>query len=269
MNTEKKRLRHGNYPNYYGYRNPGDWRNDPRLSAIPKEIFDNSMCIDIGCNTGILTIELTKKFSISEIVGVDIDQNLIKTARNNLYFANSLQNHIKKNESIELIESQRNSNCCDKRIDYNYFPISMPILFGTLPCRPSRLRKMDDFSNSKDLKNDKKETFTILNKNLNNKKITTRQSLSEKIKFYYLDYLNDETNWIFTEKADVIFALSITKWIHLNNGDEGIQRFFRKIFSSLKKGGYFILEPQPWDGYRKRSKITEVIINYYHFLGNA
>ncbi|OMJ28141.1 putative RNA methyltransferase [Smittium culicis] len=206
MNSEKKRLRHGNYPNYYGYRNPGDWRNDPRLSAIPKEIFDNSMCVDIGCNSGILTIELTKKFSISEIVGVDIDQNLIKTAKNNLYFANSLQNHKITNESTELIKSQRNSESFDESINYNHFPISMPILFGTLPCRPSRLRKMDDFSNSKDLTNDIKEKFSSTNNHVNNKKITARKSLSEKIKFYYLDYLNDETNWIFPEKVDVIFA---------------------------------------------------------------
>lgn len=44
---------------------------------------------------------------------------------------------------------------------------------------------------------------------------------------------------------------SITKWIHLNDGDEGLEAFFRRVFEVLKPGGKFLLEPQPWDSYRK------------------
>jgi len=38
------------------------------------------------------------------------------------------------------------------------------------------------------------------------------------------------------EEYDVILALSISKWIHLNWGDEGIKRFFKRTFKHLNRG---------------------------------
>jgi hypothetical protein len=51
---------------------------------------------------------------------------------------------------------------------------------------------------------------------------------------------------------------SITKWIHLNGGDEGLLSFFRKIYAVLKAGGLLLLEPQGWEGYAKARKMTPV-----------
>ncbi|XP_005107526.1 uncharacterized protein LOC101850362 [Aplysia californica] len=65
------------------------------------------------------------------------------------------------------------------------------------------------------------------------------------------------------EEYDTILALSITKWIHLNNGDHGVKLFFRKIFRQLRPGGRLILEPQPWSTYRKRAKLTPDMFNHY------
>lgn len=66
------------------------------------------------------------------------------------------------------------------------------------------------------------------------------------------------------EEFDVILALSITKWIHLNFGDDGLRRFFRRAFNQLLPGGRFILEPQPFASYRKRSKMTEKLKANYN-----
>ncbi|CAD5234174.1 unnamed protein product [Bursaphelenchus xylophilus] len=62
---------------------------------------------------------------------------------------------------------------------------------------------------------------------------------------------------------DVILAFGITKWIHLNSGDQGLKRFFKRVFRQLKQGGLFILEPQSSTGYKKDSKINEKIEENY------
>jgi 7SK snRNA methylphosphate capping enzyme len=58
------------------------------------------------------------------------------------------------------------------------------------------------------------------------------------------------------EEYDTILALSITKWIHLNWGDAGMKRFFRRCFLHLNPGGRLILEAQDFAKYYKRAKMT-------------
>ncbi|GMS84165.1 hypothetical protein PENTCL1PPCAC_6340, partial [Pristionchus entomophagus] len=74
---------------------------------------------------------------------------------------------------------------------------------------------------------------------------------------------NDELLETVEEEYDVILALSITKWIHLNWGDDGMRRFFKRCFASLLPGGRLILEPQHFATYRKRSVMSdELKANY-------
>ncbi len=84
-NTKAALYRHGNYDRYYGYRNDGVLNEDPRLKLFKKEWFVDKECLDIGCNTGQVTIEIGKLFQPKMIKGIDIDSKLIRTASKNLH----------------------------------------------------------------------------------------------------------------------------------------------------------------------------------------
>jgi hypothetical protein len=56
----------------------------------------------------------------------------------------------------------------------------------------------------------------------------------------------------------LIISFSLSKWIHLNSGDEGLKQFFHRVHSVLNPGGSFVLEPQPWDSYAKARRMDQV-----------
>lgn len=106
-NKEVKKFHYGNYNRYYGYRNSEC--EDLRLRCFRREWFEDKHVLDIGCNAGHVTLCLARDFNPAQIVGIDIDPQLIALARKN----------VKTYVPSHPHERQ--------------FPISMPMMYGPIP----------------------------------------------------------------------------------------------------------------------------------------
>jgi hypothetical protein len=76
-------FKHGNYTRYYGYRTP-ELEPDFRIPFMRREWFVGKDVLDIGCNAGHVTLAIAQLFHPQKIVGMDIDPNLIRMARQNI-----------------------------------------------------------------------------------------------------------------------------------------------------------------------------------------
>jgi 7SK snRNA methylphosphate capping enzyme len=70
------------------------------------------------------------------------------------------------------------------------------------------------------------------------------------VQFFSADWLASADRHI-SGPYDVILALSVIKWIHLEHLDEGVRDFFRKCATCLRPGGHLVIELQAWDSYEK------------------
>ncbi|XP_008801466.1 probable RNA methyltransferase At5g51130 isoform X2 [Phoenix dactylifera] len=209
---------YGNYKNYYGYRINRNQKEDPRLMVMKREWFEGKDCLDIGCNQGLITIEIVKKFFCRSILGIDIDGGLIETANWNLRKIARIEhsNHKSKEASDSQILDGSNyskhkvSQASDGEIFYGQHDASSPSegnIFERVSFR--------------------KENF-----------IEGLRGCSEN--------------------------LSVTKWIHLNWGDDGLITLFVKIWKLLRPGGILLLEPQPWSSYKKNRLVSETAMANYN-----
>lgn len=79
----QRKYQYGNYSRFYGYRRPS-LLEDPRLSVLKPEWFRRKKVLDLGCNTGHVTLAIAKHWNPTHILGLDIDGGLIRAARQNL-----------------------------------------------------------------------------------------------------------------------------------------------------------------------------------------
>ncbi|KZT41542.1 Bin3-domain-containing protein [Sistotremastrum suecicum HHB10207 ss-3] len=247
---------HGNYHGYY-IKRPST--HDPRLALLPPSFFASKHVLDIGCNEGWVTCEIAQTRRAAKVVGVDIDETLIRAAwkrRRSVWSAQRPQPHTSTSSTTSeahlppppLPPPASNSNSRKKRKRHeeehedssnldsisdsgpslaNYFPASLEHTFGPIPIPPS-------------------------------------SSESQQTQFPH-NVLFRTCNWAkegaFEDKAgyDIVLAFSITKWIHLHGGDEGLLAFFRRVHNVLRRDGKFVLEPQPWEGYAKARKMSPIL----------
>ncbi|BES96272.1 methyltransferase activity [Nesidiocoris tenuis] len=205
-----KKFQYGNYNRYYGYRYPGQ-EVDLRLKMLSRvdNLFSDKDVLDIGCNTGNVTISVARDLGAKKVVGIDIDRTLVEMARSNLR---------------KLSRSQGKTK----------FPVSMPLVYGSL------------------------DVPGLPNAN----------HFPHNLSFIQGNYVLENDVLLELEKPqfDVILALSVTKWFHLNWGDSGLKRVFHRIFRQLRPGGKLVLEAQAYSSYKRKKSLTETTWRNYQSI---
>ena len=56
------------------------------------------------------------------------------------------------------------------------------------------------------------------------------------------------------ERFETILLLSITKWLHLHAGDDGLLVLFHALAGLLPPGGALVVEPQEWANYKSAAR---------------
>ncbi|MED6137921.1 hypothetical protein PIB30_069526 [Stylosanthes scabra] len=217
---------YGNYRSYYGYRIGQDADEDPRLKVFRKEWFEDKECLDIGCNNGIITIQIAQKFGCQSILGIDIDSDRVEDGYWNLKKAVGLKST------------------------------------GNNPAKRPKLEHKDNADNS--------ENKATVSSDEDAKGISKDVSSSEQSDLFAIVSFKRE-NFVKTrhppgKQYDTILCLSVTKWIHLNWGDEGLIKLFAEIWNLLRPGGVLLLEPQPWKSYESNRLVSETTAANYRSI---
>lgn len=127
----------------------------------------------------------------------------------------------------------------------NLFPVSFPLTYGGIPEVNRQLQSEIESSSTPS-----GSSFAEFPKNVFFRQ--TNYVLKEETLL-----IND------SQQYDLIVCLSVTKWIHLNFGDNGLKMAFKRMFNQLRPGGKLILEAQNWASYKKKKDLTETIYNNY------
>ncbi|ETK84642.1 hypothetical protein F441_10588 [Phytophthora nicotianae CJ01A1] len=257
-----KQQRVGNFRSYYTYRlgqkHQGELEDDPRLAALDKTWFEGKRGLDVGCNSGEFTITIAKRLDPSYLLGVDVDPQLISRARGHLkdilrqeqiekaFVEIPAVKSTAKNEDGPVAsaadgekESMNEEEEGSKKNDGgDAFANDMPLSFKLW--KPST------------------QTQTTVPRAIGKAAVGSKFPLN--VVFKREDIVSDAHAG---KDYDFITCFSVTKWIHLFHGDEGIKKVFAKIYELLAPGGRLILEPQPWKSYHKRKFTSEVTATNY------
>ncbi|TFY79314.1 hypothetical protein EWM64_g4700 [Hericium alpestre] len=165
------------------------------------------------------------------VVGVDIDDALVRMAwkrRRALWSFQEPSDHTEDIPRGQDKKRRRDERDDKKILKTDYFPASCQYMFGPLPILPVEATA------------------------------SGAEEFPHNVSFRRADWVNE----VIPEDADmydVIVGFSVAKWIHLNGGDEGLKKFFRRVYDALAPGGTFVFEPQQWESYTKARKLDATL----------
>jgi 7SK snRNA methylphosphate capping enzyme len=241
---------HGNYKSYYRKKRID---TDERVNSFSSDWFIGKKCIDIGCNEGDVTMKLAQKLLPNFIIGIDLDPRMIDAASAALKRA--------KLEAVRATAAYDSSISIDKKdISYTkrnpFLPRSIQLTKKPVPL-PSVPSSSSSSSSS---------SFIVENIVSTVPSSSTSCSTGlfpDNVAFVcknVIDFISS------TAKYDVVTCLSVTKWIHLTEGDSGLIALFQIIYQLTSPGGRAIIEYQPWSSYLNNKKTSPTTLRVFDTL---
>ncbi|KAG7394549.1 hypothetical protein PHYBOEH_005041 [Phytophthora boehmeriae] len=266
-----KQQRVGNFRSYYTYRlgqkHQGELEDDPRLAALDKSWFQGKRGLDIGCNSGELTIAIARHLEPSYLLGVDVDPQLVSRARGHLKDILRQEQIEKAFEKIPAVQTAvkedkaATEGVADSPADVSGDATSSTAAIGDKQSVKDDASKADAFANDMPL------SFRLWKPTQSEVAVPRaigKAAVGSKFPLNVIFKREDVVTDAHAGKDyDFITCFSVTKWIHLFHGDEGIKKVFTKIYELLAPGGRLILEPQPWKSYHKRKFTSDVTAANY------
>ncbi|XP_035034578.1 7SK snRNA methylphosphate capping enzyme [Hippoglossus stenolepis] len=300
---QQKKFQFGNYNKYYGYRNPGA-SEDPRARWLRPEWFEGKEVLDLGCNSGHITLYIAKMLRPARILGLDIDSGLVHAARKNIrHYLSEMQTQearraTQEKKSTKQEERNGNDSRTEKKHneDESRDENGKPVKGESGPAEAvndNDSRRTDEAgtqrqgSKTEEMEQEDCDSGPadpsvscsfpmslrisrgpIAAPPLTETSTTRPGEFPSNVSFMKANYVLESDNLLLTQRPeyDVILCLSVTKWVHLNWGDTGLKRLFKRVYRHLRPGGLFILEPQPWESYVRRRKLTDNITGHYHSI---
>lgn len=245
---------YGNYDPYYEKRYDRyatiDQRVDTMLRLRGTGFFSGKEVLDLGCNAGFVAF-LVASLGASRVVAVDIDPHLISQALRRLRSLKAAR----LSALPTIAEKEAGGPGADdaaKRfprsllqsrgvVPYTAKPLLRAVGSPVLgPCRSPQLAPLPTVSLDGTLGQEERPPPFPYN-----------------MEFRSENFMLSEIEDCRAEPYDVVLCLKLTKWVHVNWGDEGVKVLFHKCFKVLKPGGVLVLEAQEWLSYLSNKHLSQ------------
>lgn len=280
---------HGNYDPYYAQRHDRFATVDRRLECLLKKcgpnMFTGKNVLDIGCNSGFISY-LVANLGAARVEGVDIDIRLISATLKHLRWLKKNGHKTMPTASDaevpgllfprSLVHSRGVAPYIAKPLLKQSCSSSRPVrqdpplanTTGKIAPREEALPKPDGngktaadaavpAEGTRDGPCDSDATFpesplqdvgTEVPGTIEGDCVPV-VGFPHNLEFRSADILVSEVEQTRPEPYDILLCLKLTKWVHLNRGDDGIRELFKKCFNILRPGGLLVLEAQEWVSY--------------------